>query len=81
MNKTHEGVLKKLSIFFKRLFGRCSICIWGDGKWNNGRNTEGLTHLPICQKCKADGWKVAEVDDIRGDKQLKDVVDYSYSKR
>lgn len=34
----------------------CSICLYGDGKWNEGRKMPDSEHLPVCEKCKADGW-------------------------
>ena len=55
---------------------KCSICLFGDGKWDTGRDLTGCNHLPVCDKCAADGWKVATSDDILKDPILRDVINH-----
>lgn len=71
----------------------CQICGYGDGKWQDrqgkvlpqtsghpaGREMKWPCGLPICEKCKADGWTddPAEVQRaILDDPLLKDVIDH-----
>jgi len=56
--------------FMQKIKAICSICLYGDGKWDAGRNTKGYSHLDICHFCAGDGWKVATSKDILSDEQL-----------
>lgn len=54
----------------------CSICLYGDGKWDAGRKgTASDEKLPVCDKCKADGWsKDNMAPDIANDPELSDKI-------
>lgn len=50
--------------------GKCTICRDGDGKWKEGRNTQGIDKNLICDLCEKDGWKVATSKNILADEEL-----------
>jgi hypothetical protein len=41
----------------------CSICAYGDGKWRERQGHKMNDELPVCEKCKADGW-TSDPDEI-----------------
>lgn len=55
---------------------QCSICLYGDGQWDKGRNTTGYSHLPVCNLCAKDGWKVATSKDILEDPTLRTKINH-----
>ncbi len=54
----------------------CSICLYGDGKWEGRTGTPLDSNLPICEKCKADGWLAGEKmkEEIKKDLLLSKVI-------
>jgi hypothetical protein len=43
---------------------KCSICIYGDGKWKEREGQKVSDKLPICELCRKDGWGEATLDDV-----------------
>lgn len=42
----------------------CSICDFSDGKWEERIEAIHDSSLPVCEKCKADGW-TSDTEEIR----------------
>lgn len=55
---------------------KCSVCVLGDGRWNEGRNSKGCEELPVCDLCAKDGWEKATPEAILADPLLSKVVNH-----